>query len=96
MTSSRENTTFLTLAIQKKMYSLKELSSDEELERLMRAVYDDCVAKRMDKDKENMGSVPQGASIQNDLKNMNNCNFCNLSCGFKFFYKSYYKGAKVF
>ena len=40
------------------MHNLKELSSDEELKRLMCAIYCDYVAKRMEKDNENMDPIP--------------------------------------
>ena len=55
-----------------------DISSGVELKRFMCLEYDDYVAKRMEKDKENMDLVVQGVLVQNVFKNMNNCNFVTL------------------
>ena len=44
----------------------------------MCVVYNDYMAKRMDKHKENVALVSCGGCVKNVFKNMNNCNFFTL------------------
>ena len=49
---------------------------DAELESLMCIVYDEYMAKKAEKNKENLD--PRGSPVQNVFKNMSNCNFVTL------------------
>ena len=76
--TSRKN---LTSAIQKIFCNLEEVSSDAKPDKLMCAVYEYYVAKKMEKDKENVNPSPRGAPDQNVFINMINCNFVTLVVG---------------